>query len=94
MNDESPIELRFFFISYTGDSTTMRGGIVGHLAFDYPNGFPSMTYICDVVVPKKCRNPISNVVITNLFEFKSQQDFDDFVSGHDLNNQINDILKQ
>lgn len=98
MNEESPTTTkeseRYFFISYSGDRPGYPNGVMGHLAFNHPAGFPSMYYICEVLVPKKCRSAISNVVITYLFEFKGEQDFDDFVSGYDLNNQINDILKQ
>jgi len=79
---------RYFYLSYNGENPADGKTVIGHLAFDHPSGFPSMLYICEQLVPSKSRVPITNVVITYLYEFFTEDDFNDFITGYDFKDQL------
>lgn len=88
--EKSPV--RYFFISYNGMCPTDDKAVIGHLAFT-SNGYPSLLFITEILVPKQSTIKITNVVIMQLKEFDTEQDFNDFTIGYDAINQLDNFLK-
>lgn len=92
---------RFFFVSYNGveevpaytpEGLTFRQKtVIGHLAFS-SQGFPSMLFITEQLIPERSKVKVTDVVITLFHEFKSEQDFDDFTVGRNMNDQLDGII--
>lgn len=92
---------RFFFVSYNGveevpaytpEGLTFRQKtVIGHLAFS-SQGFPSMLFITEQLIPERSKVKVTDVVITLFHEFNSEQDFDDFTVGRNMNDQLDGII--
>jgi len=65
--------MRYFLIAYTTESSN------GSIWFEY-NGFPSHVWLKETIVQKfKMINTIP--AIMSIYEFKNEQDYNDFNSG-------------
>lgn len=97
--DELPGELidflnksreRFFFVSYNVLNPDDGKGVIGHLAFNSKD-FPSLLFITEQLIPEKSKVKITEVVITLLYEFKNEADFDEFTLGRNMGEQMDNI---
>lgn len=83
---------RFFYISYNGLNPEDGKTVIGHLAFSHM-GFPSLLYLTEVLVQGQSKLPLTDVVLSFFFEFQSEEDFDEFTIGRNMNDQL-DNFKQ
>lgn len=82
---------RFFFVSYNGLNPEDGKTVIGHLAFSH-QGYPSLLYITEVLIPQQSKVKITDTVITLLHELDNQQDFDEFTTGRDMGSQLGDKI--
>lgn len=82
---------RFFFVSYNGVNPEDGKTVIGHLAFN-SQGYPSMLFITEQLIPERSKVKITDIVITYLHEFATEQDFDEFTVGRNMNDQLGDII--
>lgn len=90
-----PKEVRFFFIAYNGVDKLTGKTVLGHLAFS-SQGFPSLLWITEQLVPGQSKlsgNYLTDVVILSIYEFKSEEDFNDFCLGWDAMDNVNNFLQ-
>ena len=84
--------IRYFFITYIGIIADDGRNVQGHLAFN-SQGFPSLVFITEQLIPEKSDVKILYPVITYLFEFKNEEDFDDFTLGRDMGDELGDRIR-
>lgn len=89
--EEVKKRIRYFYVSYNGVNPVDNKSVIGHLAFNH-QGFPSMLYICEQLIPGRSKCPIKDIVLLAFNEFTSESDFDEFILGYDMNDVIKDIL--
>lgn len=78
--------MRYFLISYLYEANTGQG--FGHVSMNFEN-FPNETQVSEIV--QRVNSPkyklITPVVIMNVYEFKSEKDYDSF---HDKKHELLD----
>lgn len=77
---QQPPQTRYFLVSYSCLTKDESKTITGFRIFSSSNGFFSIRQfdsLCFADFPN-ARNCYQQIIITYLYEFKSQQDFDDF----------------
>lgn len=104
MNNTKP--MRWFYVSYNGVEVLPAESndpffigklksprtVMGHLAF-WHEGFPSMLFLCEELIPAKCLIKVENIVLTLIYEFSNEEDYADFVAGGDMDGAINNLLQ-
>lgn len=83
--------MRYFFVSFSGLHPETDKDHLGHVAFDCPN-FPPMYMITEYIIPEILKIKYKNVVMMNLIEIKSREDFEQFIDGGGIDYQLKDIL--
>lgn len=92
MPDQDETEMRYFYLSFTGIHPVTGKNHSGHVAFDCPK-FPSMLMITDYIIPEILKIKYKGVVIICFIELKNKQDFEDFIDGGGMDEQINELLR-
>lgn len=82
---------RYFFVTYNGQSTVDNKPVVGHLAF-WLDGFPSLLWITEQLIPEKAHNKCCNVLIMFLHEFKNFGEYFAFCEGHEAGGELKGLI--
>lgn len=70
--------MRYFFVSYT--ISHPKGMANGNLFFNFPS-FPPNEWIKEQILERRKGEGLSGVVLSSIFEFQNEQDYNDF-RGH------------
>ncbi len=84
--------MRYFYLSFNGLHPETGKNHSGHIAFDCPK-FPAMLLITDYIIPEILKIKYKGVLMTFFYEFKNKQDFEDFIDGGGMDEQINELLQ-
>lgn len=78
---------RYFLFSY---ATRNNVGNVKCIS----DTFPSELWLKTQAIPKVARylDPFDNIVITGFFEFPGEDDFNDFIGGHSMEEEIQKLF--
>lgn len=82
---------RYFFVSYNAEAVVDKKTVLGHLAF-WIQGFPSLLYITEQLIPEKANNKCCNVVITYLHEFKDFDEYFAFCEGYEAGGELKGLI--